>query len=343
MLTLGIETSCDETAVALYHPQRGLLAERVRSQAELHAPYGGVIPELAARDHQAALPPLWRACLQEAGAEPGDIEAIGCTLGPGLIGALRTGWCFAQGVRLALGCPLVGVHHMEGHLLAPMLSQQAPPFPHLALLVSGGHSLLVRVDGLGRYRILGRSLDDAAGEAFDKVARMLGLGYPGGPEIARAAGDLPGDIDLPRPMLDKGLDFSFAGLKTAVMYQLRGLGVREGQAPGKELRARMAASFQRAAVDVLAVKAQRALRQEGLRHLVAGGGVACNSLLRERLGRDCEGLDAQLWLPPLRHCTDNAAMIALAASVRLQANAKLAQDGTAQPRPRWPLDQLQPL
>lgn len=333
MRVLGVETSCDETGVAVYDTERGLLASVLHSQVDLHARYGGVVPEIASRDHLRRLLPLVDEVLQAAGT--GRADAIACTAGPGLVGALMVGGGLANGLAVAWDCPVVPVHHMEGHLLAPRLEPEAPDYPFLALLVSGGHTLLVGVDGLGRYRLLGTTLDDAVGEAFDKAAKMLGLGYPGGPALARLAG--AGDeaaFDFPRPMLHRpGFDFSFSGLKTAVM-----LAVRDAEAAGRldAVRADIAASFQRAAVDTLVGRTLKAAREEAAERIVIAGGVGANTLLRRELAARFEG---RVYYPRPEFCTDNGAMIALAGALRL---ADAAPPGAIVARARWPLDSLMP-
>jgi N6-L-threonylcarbamoyladenine synthase len=342
MLTLGIETSCDETGVALYCDTRGLLAQALHSQVAMHERYGGVVPELASRDHIGRLLPLTRQVLDEAGAAVGDIDAIAYTEGPGLAGALLVGAAVAQSLAYALGVPALGVHHLEGHLLSPLLSPDAPDFPFVALLVSGGHTQLMRVDGVGRYVLLGESVDDAAGEAFDKSAKLMGLGYPGGPALAKLAeSGTPGRFGLPRPKLHSGdLDFSFSGLKTAVATRIaRGL-------PDDAARADLAAEVQAAIVDVLVAKSLAALRATGLDTLVIAGGVSANRRLRERLARASETDGLRVHFPEPALCTDNGAMIAFAGSLRLQA---MARQGVAPPRaggfdvrPRWPLETLAP-
>ncbi len=332
MLVLGIETSCDETGVALYCAERGLLAHRLYSQVALHAEYGGVVPELASRDHVRKLLPLLRGALAEAGCTLGDLGGVAYTAGPGLAGALMVGASAGRALALALGLPALGVHHLEGHLLAPMLDSPAPDFPFVCLLVSGGHSQLIEVRGVGRYRLLGESLDDAAGEAFDKTAKLLGLGYPGGPALAALAesGD-PRRYPFARPMTDRpGLNMSFSGLKTAARSAHR-----DG---GDAAAADIAASFQAAVVDALLIKSRRALRETGLRRLVIAGGVGANRLLRERLAA---GLEAEVHYPRLEFCTDNGAMIALAGCLRLCAGQR---SGLAlEIRPRWPLAELAPI
>jgi len=333
---LGVETSCDETAAAVYQPGRGLVAHRVFSQVDLHALYGGVVPELASRDHVRRLLPLVDAVLAESGLTGPELGCVAYTAGPGLIGALLVGATTATGLARGWEVPAVPVHHMEAHLLAPLLEDGGPEFPFVALLVSGGHTMLVDVAGYGQYRLLGQTLDDAAGEAFDKVAKLLGLPYPGGPELARIAAD--GDsraYDLPRPMLHKpGLDFSFSGLKTAVMLQVTELG---GAAElNAAARADLAASFQAAVVDVLIARSRRALEATGRRSLVVAGGVGANRELRERLRTALETVPASVYYPRIEFCTDNAAMVAFAGAWRLSSEG--APGGyQVEARPRWEL------
>jgi N6-L-threonylcarbamoyladenine synthase len=335
MLILGIETSCDETGVALYDTAGGLLGEALHSQADLHALYGGVVPELASRDHVRRLLPLTASVLERAGRRVEDIDLVAYTQGPGLGGALLVGASVATGIGLSLGKPVVGIHHLEGHLLSPLLAQPRPAFPFIALLVSGGHTQLMRVDGVGRYALLGETQDDAAGEAFDKTATLLGLGYPGGPALAKLAerGN-PKRFDFPRPMISgDSLDFSFSGLKTAVLTRIRGL-----HAIDDATRADLAASFQAAIVDVLAAKCMNALRREGLQTLVVAGGVGANAKLRERLQSEAAQRGAQVHFPPLALCTDNGAMIAFAAALKYGEGG--AQPSTDFPiHPRWDLAQ----
>ena len=312
MLTLGIETSCDETGVALYDSERGILGEALHSQVDLHALYGGVVPELASRDHIRRLLPLAREALAQAGRKLEDIDLIAFTQGPGLAGALLVGAAVASGLGLALRRPVVGIHHLEGHLLSPLLADPRPEFPFIALLVSGGHTQLMAVEAVGRYTLLGETQDDAAGEAFDKTASLLGLGYPGGPALAKLAehGDA-GRYRLPRPMIASGdLNFSFSGLKTAVLTIER-RGIADEQA-----RADLAASFQAAIVDVLAAKCMQALESTGMTRLVVAGGVGANAALRARLETQAASLGARAFFPPARLCTDNGAMIAFAASLK---------------------------
>jgi len=331
MNVLGIETSCDETGVALYDTENGLVAEALHSQVDLHAVYGGVVPEIASRDHIRMLLPLIQQVMSEAGIDRPD--AIAYTAGPGLVGALMVGGGMANGLGLAWDCPVIPVHHMEGHLLAPMLEDEPPEFPFLALLVSGGHSMLIAVEELGDYRVLGTTLDDAVGEAFDKTAKLLGLGYPGGPALAALAED--GDeaaFKFPRPMLNKpNFDFSFSGLKTAVMLE-----VRKAEAEGRldDCRADLAASFQRAAVDTLIAKTIKAARAEGLDRIIVAGGVGANQLLRKDMAERFEG---EVYYPRLAFCTDNGAMIAVAGALRL-AEADTASEIKAQAR--WSLETL---
>jgi N6-L-threonylcarbamoyladenine synthase len=313
LLTLGIETSCDETGVALYDTREGLLGDALHSQVELHALYGGVVPELASRDHVRRLLPLLAVVLERTGRRIDDVDLIAFTQGPGLGGALLVGASVATGIGLALARPVVGIHHLEGHLLSPLLAEPRPEFPFIALLVSGGHTQLMRVDAIGRYALLGETQDDAAGEAFDKTATLLGLGYPGGPALAELAEK--GDrrrFDLPRPMMQSGdLHFSFSGLKTAVATRIRSLGALDAKT-----RADLAASFQAAVVDVLVAKCRLALEKEALQRLVVAGGVGANSVLRSRLIEAAEECGARVFFPPLRLCTDNGAMIAFAAALK---------------------------
>jgi len=316
MRVLGIETSCDETAAAVYDSDRGLLSHRLYSQVSLHAEYGGVVPEIASRDHVRKLVPLIREATADAGLALDAMEGVAYTAGPGLIGALLVGAGVGRSLAFALDIPAVAVHHMEGHLLAPMLEPEPPETPFVALLVSGGHTMLVSVEGTGRYRLLGETLDDAAGEAFDKTAKLLGLPYPGGPALARLAetGD-PSRFDFPRPMVDRpGLDFSFSGLKTSVLLTWRDA--------GESARADIAAAFQQAVVDTLAIKCRRAIRETGARALVVSGGVGANRRLRERLTEEGERSGFRTHYPRLEFCTDNAAMIAYAGAIRLRAGER---------------------
>jgi N6-L-threonylcarbamoyladenine synthase len=318
MRVIGIESSCDETAVAVYDDAEGLLSHRLYSQIALHQAYGGVVPELASRDHILRLLPLVREALAAADADPGSIDGVAYTAGPGLIGALLVGAGFARSLAYAWGRPAVGIHHLEGHLLAPLLEPDPPAFPFLALLVSGGHTQLVDVAGLGRYRILGQTLDDAAGEAFDKTAKLLGLPYPGGAALAQLAETgRSGRFNFPRPMLDRpGLDFSFSGLKTAALVALR------GRVLDDQTRADAARGFQEAMVETLAEKSRRALLATGHRRLVVAGGVGANRSLRERLREIGHNAGARLYFPRAEFCTDNGAMIALAGCLRLGAGAR---------------------
>jgi N6-L-threonylcarbamoyladenine synthase len=333
---LGIETSCDETGVAVFDAERGLLAHALYSQVKLHAEFGGVVPELASRDHVRKLLPLVKQVLKEAGTAPEALDGVAYTAGPGLIGALLVGACVGRSLAWAWGVPAVGVHHMEGHLLAPMLEDPAPAFPFIALLVSGGHSMLVEVAGLGRYRVLGETLDDAAGEAFDKTAKVLGLGYPGGPQLARLAErGAPGRLKLPRPMLNRpGLDFSFSGLKTAVITGIRDLELDE------QARADVALEFQDAIVETLVAKSLRAVEQTGVPRLVVAGGVGANRCLRERLAAAARAAGAEVFYPRLEFCTDNGAMIAYAGMLRLAAGE--AAPAAIEARARWDLETLRP-
>jgi N6-L-threonylcarbamoyladenine synthase len=336
MRVLGIETSCDETGVAVYDEQRGLLAHALYSQVKLHAEFGGVVPELASRDHVRKLIPLVKQVLADSGTEPGELGGVAYTAGPGLIGALLVGACVGRSLAWSWGVPAVGVHHMEGHLLAPMLESPAPEFPFIALLVSGGHSMLVEVAGLGRYRVLGETLDDAAGEAFDKTAKVLGLGYPGGPALARLAEQGgPGRLRLPRPMLNRpGLDFSFSGLKTAVITGIRKLELDE------QAKADVAWEFQEAIVDTLVGKSLRAVEETGIRRLVIAGGVGANRRLRTRLAEAARAVGAEVFYPRLEFCTDNGAMIAYAGMLRLAAGETATSSIEA--RARWDLETLRP-
>jgi len=334
MRVLGIESSCDETGAAVYDGERGLLAHAVHSQVALHAPYGGVVPELASRDHIRRTLPLIRHVLAESDTEPAAIDGVAYTAGPGLIGALLVGASIGRSLAWAWGVPAVGVHHMEGHLLAPMLEPRAPDFPFVALLVSGGHTLLVRVDRVGAYEILGESVDDAAGEAFDKTAKLLGLPYPGGPALAAlAARGRPERFRFPRPMTDRpGLDFSFSGLKTFAVNTLRDSGDDE------QTRADIARAFQDAVVDTLAIKCRRALQATGLGRLVVAGGVGANQALRARLQAVARAAGGQVYYPRPELCTDNAAMIAYAGSCHLEAGEH--QDLAIRATARWSLAQL---
>ncbi|MCC7259140.1 MAG: tRNA (adenosine(37)-N6)-threonylcarbamoyltransferase complex transferase subunit TsaD [Gammaproteobacteria bacterium] len=340
MIILGIETSCDETSVAILDEAHGLLAHLIHSQVTVHAPYGGVVPELASRDHIRKLLPLVRQALAQASLQSGDIDGVAYTAGPGLIGALLVGATFGTTLAAAWRCPAIPVHHMEAHLLAPLLEPASPCFPFVALLVSGGHTLLVEVLGIGRYRVLGETLDDAAGEAFDKTAKMLGLPYPGGPQLARLAGCGRSDrFAFPRPMLRRPeLDFSFSGLKTAVVQQARDL------APAGVLaeadRADLASSFQEAVVDVLVARSQRALDVTGMRRLVVAGGVGANNRLRQRLHDELTARGREVYYPRHEFCTDNGAMVALAGCRRFPGRP--TSDHAITARARWGLEELSP-
>jgi N6-L-threonylcarbamoyladenine synthase len=336
MRILGIETSCDESAVAVLDEQRGLLAHELWSQIDLHRAFGGVVPELASRDHLRRLLPLLRSALERAGTRASEIEGVAYTAGPGLVGALLTGAALARSLSFGWKVPAIGVHHLEGHLLAPMLETPAPPFPHVALLVSGGHTMLIEVRGIGDYLLLGQTRDDAAGEAFDKSARLLGLPYPGGPELAQlAASGRPGRYSFPRPMLDRpGFEFSFSGLKTAVMQAVRSAALSDQE------RADVALAVQDAIVATLCAKALRALEYTGHRALVVAGGVGANRELRARLTREARATGAQVFFPRLEFCTDNAAMIAVAGLHRLRAHEHTG--GGIEVRARWPLAELRP-
>jgi N6-L-threonylcarbamoyladenine synthase len=341
MLVLGLETSCDETGVALYDSERGLLADALFSQIDLHRAYGGVVPELASRDHVKRMLPLIRQVLAEADCVPTEIDAIAYTAGPGLVGALLVGASCAQALAFAWGIPALGVHHMEGHLLAPMLEAQPPEFPFVALLVSGGHTQLVRVDGIGQYELLGESLDDAAGEAFDKTAKMMGLNYPGGPEIARLAMQgVAGRFVFPRPMTDRpGLEFSFSGLKTSALNTWQQC-VSAGD-DSEQTRCDIALAFQQAVVDTLTVKCKRALKQTGLKSLVIAGGVSANKALRVSLEKMLGDMKGQVFYARPEFCTDNGAMIAFAGCQRLLAGQRESLAISVQAR--WPMEQLSAL
>jgi N6-L-threonylcarbamoyladenine synthase len=338
MLVLGLETSCDETGVALYDSERGLLADALFSQIDLHRAYGGVVPELASRDHVKRMLPLIRQVLAEANCVAAEIDAIAYTAGPGLVGALLVGASCAQALAFAWGIPALGVHHMEGHLLAPMLEEQPPEFPFVALLVSGGHTQLVRVDGIGLYQMLGETLDDAAGEAFDKTAKMMGLRYPGGPEIALLANQgVAGRFVFPKPMTDRpGLDFSFSGLKTFALNTWQ-----QCQSAGddsEQTRCDIALAFQHAVVETLTIKCKRALKQTGLKRLVIAGGVSANKALRLSLEKMLGELHGNVFYARPEFCTDNGAMIAFAGCQRLQAGQK--EDLSISVQARWPMEQL---
>ena len=335
MKVLGIETSCDETGIAIYDDQQGLLAEALYSQIALHADYGGVVPELASRDHVQRIIPLIDQVMKQAECQPEDIDGIAYTAGPGLMGALMVGAAVGRSLAWTWKCPSIGVHHMEGHLLAPMLEENTPDFPFLALLVSGGHTLLVDVSGIGQYKIIGESLDDAVGEAFDKTAKMLGLGYPGGPIISELA--LNGKTDrykFPRPMVNRpGLDMSFSGLKTFV------LNTWTESDKTAQTKADIAYAFQEAVVDTLAIKCKRALKETGHQRLVIAGGVSANKRLRSRLAELAKTSSVAVFYPKHEFCTDNGAMIAYAGLQRLSAGEKDGDGFSA--TPRWPLGDLQ--
>ncbi|OFC72048.1 tRNA (adenosine(37)-N6)-threonylcarbamoyltransferase complex transferase subunit TsaD [Alteromonas confluentis] len=337
MRILGIETSCDETGIAVYDDEQGLLSHELYSQVKLHADYGGVVPELASRDHVRKIIPLIQKALKDANTEGSDLDGIAFTQGPGLVGALLVGSSVGRALSYAWDIPAVGVHHMEGHLLAPMLEAHAPEFPFVALLVSGGHSMLVDVKGIGEYEVLGESIDDAAGEAFDKTAKLLGLDYPGGPLLAKLAekGE-GGHYQFPRPMTDRpGLDFSFSGLKTFAAYTIRDADDSE------QTKANIAFAFQEAVVDTLIIKCKRALKQTGRKRLVIAGGVSANTYLRESMQTLMTSLRGEVFYPSLGFCTDNGAMIAYAGMQRLKAGQTC--DLSAAAKPRWPLDSLMPV
>lgn len=340
MLILGIETSCDETGVALYHTQHGLLSHALYSQTEMHGEYGGVVPELASRDHIRRLLPLVRQTFSAAGLKLQDLDAIAYTRGPGLAGALLVGASVAAALGFALKIPVLGVHHLEGHLLSPLLSTPAPVFPFVALLVSGGHTQLMEVSGLAQYRLLGETVDDAAGEAFDKTAKLLGLGYPGGPALSKLADEFaksgqPRRFELPRPMLHSGdFNFSFSGLKTAVLTLVKKHEVTQ------QTRGAIAHAFQEAVVDVLTEKSVAALAKTGLTQLVVAGGVGANRHLRSNLSNRAERIGAAVFYPELEFCTDNGAMIALAGAMRLQSGEieSLKLDNKFTINARWDLE-----
>ncbi|UZJ42890.1 tRNA (adenosine(37)-N6)-threonylcarbamoyltransferase complex transferase subunit TsaD [Marinimicrobium sp. C6131] len=342
MRVLGIETSCDETGLALYDSERGLLSHALFSQIAVHAEYGGVVPELASRDHVRKLLPLIRQVMAEADTSPGQIDALAYTAGPGLIGALMVGASVGRSLAYGWGIPALGVHHMEGHLLAPMLEDNPPEFPFIALLVSGGHTQLVQVRGIGEYRLLGESLDDAAGEAFDKAAKMLDLDYPGGPHIAKLAErGRAGRFTFPRPMVDRpGLDFSFSGLKTYTLNTVAEHARADGL-PDEQTCADIAHAFQEAVVGTLVIKCRRALEQTGQKTLVIAGGVSANTRLREELEAALAKIGARVFYARNEFCTDNGAMIAYAGCQRLLAGQ--AESLAVNVRARWPLDSLPPL
>lgn len=337
MKILGIETSCDETGIAVYDSSNGLLAHKLYSQVKLHADYGGVVPELASRDHVRKIVSLVQATLEEGNLSAQDIDGIAYTRGPGLIGALLVGSSMAKSLAYAWQVPAIGVHHMEGHLLAPMLDEPAPSFPFLALLVSGGHSMLVNVQGIGRYEVIGESVDDAAGEAFDKTAKLLGLDYPGGPLLAKLAEQgNPGVYKFPRPMTDKpGLNMSFSGLKTFAANTIR------AEADDVQTCANIAYAFQEAVVDTLLIKCRRALKQTGLTRIVMAGGVAANSMLRKGFAEASKQDKFEIFYPSFEYCTDNGAMIAYAGCQRLMVGQTTPVDSKA--LPRWSLESLPPV
>jgi len=334
---LGIETSCDETGVAVFDPARGLLAHALYSQIAMHSDYGGVVPELASRDHVRKLLPLIRETLSTAGLGTRDLGGVAYTAGPGLVGALLVGAACARALALALEVPAIGVHHMEGHLLAPLLEVDSPAPPFVALLVSGGHSMLVEVEAIGRYRLLGDTLDDAAGEAFDKSAKLMGLPYPGGPALAKLAeSGTPGRFKFTRPMIDRpGLDFSFSGLKTQVLLAY------QANADDTSAKADIARGFEDAIVETLVIKCRRALQQTGDTRLVIAGGVGANRTLRAQLAAAAQREGFRVYFPRLEFCTDNGAMIALAGALRLQAG--LRDDAAIKVAPRWDLESLAPI
>ena len=340
MLVLGIESSCDETAVAIYKRHHGIVAEKIASQIETHAKFGGVVPEIASREHLKVLPTVVEQTLNQAELSWADLDAIGVTAGPGLMGALLVGVSYARSAGLVNKLPVLPIHHMEGHLFAPGLSDEGlPDFPFLSLLVSGGHTMLIRVDGLGQYKVIGQTIDDAAGECFDKAARVLGLPYPGGPEIARAAASgNAANFTLPRPLLNKpNLNFSFSGLKTAVMYAAKDAAPMSNQDV-----ADLAAATELAIADVLVKKAMRACKQEEVASLVIAGGVSANKMLRKMLAESAAKQQADVYLPDMAYCTDNAAMIAYVADLRLQQGAGVDEDwsGDWDANPRWKLQDL---
>ncbi|MCU7844578.1 MAG: tRNA (adenosine(37)-N6)-threonylcarbamoyltransferase complex transferase subunit TsaD [Candidatus Thiodiazotropha sp. (ex Monitilora ramsayi)] len=340
MRVLGIETSCDETGVAIYDSEAGLLAHALHSQVELHAAYGGVVPELASRDHVRKVLPLIRQLFDDAGIEAGSLGGIAYTAGPGLVGALMVGAAVGRSLAWSWGLPAVAVHHMEGHLLAPMLEARPPEFPFVAMLVSGGHTQLVEVTDIGHYRLLGDSLDDAAGEAFDKTAKLLGLPYPGGPELAKLAqsGD-PSRYRFPRPMTDRpGLDFSFSGLKTFALNTLTEAKEKEGQALSHQTMADIARAFEDAVVDTLKIKCRRAVRETGIKTLIMAGGVSANRRLRQQVSEMMEKEGGEAFYPRPEFCTDNGAMIAFAGCQRLQAG--LAEPLGIKVSPRWSMETL---
>lgn len=340
MRVLGIETSCDETGVAIYDSEQGLLGDALYSQVKMHAEYGGVVPELASRDHVRKLIPLIKEAFSQANLAFGDVDAVAFTAGPGLIGALMVGASTGRSMALAWDVPAIAVHHMEGHLLAPMLEETPPAFPFVALLVSGGHTQLVKVEGIGKYELLGESLDDAAGEAFDKAAKMLDLDYPGGPQIARyAEKGVPDRFKFPRPMTDRpGLDFSFSGLKTFTLNTVTQYAEENGL-PNEQTCADIAYAFQEAVVDTLVIKCRRALEQEGLKTLIIAGGVSANSRLREKLEKALAKIGSKVFYARHEFCTDNGAMIAYAGCQRLLADQ--TEELSVKVHARWPMETLE--
>lgn len=345
MLILGIESSCDETGIALYDTERGLLSHTLHSQVDMHAEYGGVVPELASRDHIRRTLPLTRRALDQAGVKLSDVDGIAYTQGPGLAGALLVGTSIAESLAFTLKVPAIGVHHLEGHLLAPLLEENPPGFPFVALLVSGGHTQLMRVSGIGDYELLGDTLDDAAGEAFDKTAKLLGLGYPGGPALSKlAAQGRTGRFKLPRPLLHSGdLNFSFSGLKTAVLSIVNSAKAETGELD-ETVRADIACEFQEAVTEVLTIKCMAALRETGLDNLIVSGGVGANARLRERLNKATGRRLCKVSYPRLEFCTDNGAMIAFAGAMRMKniiANYAGGGEHRFTVRPRWDLAELE--
>lgn len=335
MRVLGIETSCDETGIAIYDSERGLLAHEIYTQTDIHAKFGGVVPELASRDHLRKVIPLTEAVLQQANLTAEDIGGVAYTKGPGLVGALLIGAMIGRTLGFAWNVPTIGVHHLEGHLLAPFLESNPPVFPFIALLVSGGHTELVKVDGIGQYQIIGDTLDDAAGEAFDKTAKLLGLGYPGGAALAKLAeqGD-PTRFHFPRPMIDRpGLEFSFSGLKTFALHTVEKYGLEE------QTKADIARAFQDAVVEAISVKCRRALKETGYKALVIAGGVGANIALRAELKKLCDKYQATLHFPRMEFCTDNGAMIAYVGCQRLMAGER--ESLSVEVHPRWSLDELE--
>lgn len=340
MRILGIETSCDETGVAIFDEEKGLIANQLYSQVELHADYGGVVPELASRDHIRKTLPLIQAALKEANLSADEIDGVAYTAGPGLVGALLVGSTIARSLAYAWNVPALGVHHMEGHLLAPMLEEKAPEFPFVALLVSGGHTQLVKVDGVGKYELLGESIDDAAGEAFDKTAKLLGLDYPGGAALAKLAeSGEPNRFTFPRPMTDRpGLDFSFSGLKTFAANTINSNLGEQGNL-SQQTRCDIAHAFQQAVIETLMIKCRRALQQTGYKRLVIAGGVSANKQLRHQLAELMQQIGGEVFYPRPQFCTDNGAMIAYAGFLRMKNGERT--DLAVSVKPRWPMTELQ--